>query len=62
MIKTGDIDDLAEKIIRLLKDRDIREVLGANARKRIESLYSKEVVVKKVEEVYAEICRLKANK
>ena len=62
LIKTGDIDDLAEKIIRLLKDRDIREVLGANARKRIESLYSKEVVVKKVEEVYAEICRLKANK
>lgn len=62
LVKTGDAKDLAEKVIMLLKYRDMRENIGINARKRIEDKYSKEVVVKKVEEVYAEICRLKAKK
>ncbi len=62
LVKTGDARDLAEKVIMLLKKRDMRENIGINARNRIESLYSKAAVSKNVEEVYAEICRLKANK
>lgn len=62
LVKTGDAKDLAEKVIMLLKKRDMRENIGINARKRIEDKYSKEVVAKNVEQVYAEICRLKANK
>ena len=62
LVKTGDAKDLAEKVIMLLKKRDMRENIGINARKRIESLYSKASVSKNVEEVYAEICRLKAKK
>ena len=62
LVKTGDAKDLAEKVIMLLKKRDMRENIGINARKRIESLYSKAVVAKYVEEVYAEICKLKAKK
>jgi len=62
LVKTGDAKDLAEKVIMLLKKRDMRENIGINARKRIESLYSKASVSKNVEEVYAEICKLKAKK
>ncbi len=62
LVKTGDARDLAEKVIMLLKKREMRENIGINARNRIESLYSKAAVSKNVEEVYAEICRLKANK
>ncbi|MBI3582436.1 MAG: glycosyltransferase family 4 protein [Nitrospinae bacterium] len=62
LVKTGDAKDLAEKVIMLLKKRDMRENIGINARKRIESLYSKAAVAKNVEEVYAEICRLTAKK
>lgn len=62
LVKTGDARDLAEKVIMLFKKRDMRENIGINARNRIESLYSKAAVSKNVEEVYAEICRLKAKK
>jgi glycosyltransferase involved in cell wall biosynthesis len=52
LVKTGDVHDLAEKIIRLLKDKEMRELLGINARKRIEGKYSKEVVAKETEMIY----------
>ncbi|MBI4379057.1 MAG: glycosyltransferase family 4 protein [Nitrospinae bacterium] len=52
LVKTGDVHDLAEKIIRLLKDKEMRELLGINARKRIEGKYSNEVVAKETETTY----------
>jgi glycosyltransferase involved in cell wall biosynthesis len=59
LVKTGDAHELAEKIIRLLKDKDLRDSLGFNARKRIKIMYSKEVIAKVVEGVYQKIsCKL----
>jgi glycosyltransferase involved in cell wall biosynthesis len=54
LAKTGDADDLANKVISLLKDNKMRERLGINARKRIEDSYSKDVIAKMVVAAYKE--------
>ncbi|MBI3812842.1 MAG: glycosyltransferase family 4 protein [Nitrospinae bacterium] len=55
LAKTGDARDFAEKIIGLLEDDTLRENMGANARKRIEERYAKNVVAREVENVYREL-------
>ncbi len=52
--KTGESEDLAEKVITILKNEDLRQRLEKNARRRAEE-YSWERIVKKVEEYYLEL-------
>jgi glycosyltransferase involved in cell wall biosynthesis len=49
--KRGDENDLAEKIIYLLENEDIREKMGKNARKKVED-YSWEKIAEMTEKVY----------
>lgn len=52
--KTGDEKDLAEKIVYLLENEDVREKMGKNARKKVEN-YSCEGIAEEFEKVYNEV-------
>jgi glycosyltransferase involved in cell wall biosynthesis len=49
--KTGDEKDLAEKIVHLLKNEDVRNVMGENAREKVGD-YSWDGVAEETENVY----------
>ena len=52
--KTGDEKDSAEKIVHLLKNEDVRNVMGENARKKAEK-YSWKKIAEETEKVYKEL-------
>lgn len=52
LIRPGDVDALAERIVRLLEDDDLRAELGAAARARAEAVFGTERVIARVEELY----------
>ena len=52
--KTGDENDLAEKVLYLLENEDIREKMGENARKKIKD-YSWDKIAEETEKVYNEV-------
>ena len=54
----GDSNDLANKMLTLLKDEDLRKNLVKHALKEVESKYSWDVVVQKYENLYREITKL----
>lgn len=53
--KTGDVDDLAEKITHLWHDSDLLKTLGGNARKHIISHSNKSSVTEKIIALYEQI-------
>jgi len=56
MIVTESVDqDFTKSIIRLIEDEQLRENLGKNARKKIESQYNWREEIKKFEEVYENV-------
>lgn len=50
---------LAEAMIRLLSDERLRKIMGKEARKRIDTRFSVQAMVSKIEEVYQELIKRK---
>jgi glycosyltransferase involved in cell wall biosynthesis len=53
VVKDGDIDGLAEAIVKLMKDDELRKRMGENAKKVVER-YSEEKVMNKWVNLYEE--------
>lgn len=53
VVKDGDIDGLAEAIVKLMKDDELRKKMGENA-KRVVERYSEEKVMNKWVNLYEE--------
>jgi glycosyltransferase involved in cell wall biosynthesis len=53
VVKDGDIDGLAEAIVKLMKNDELRRKMGANAKKVVET-YSEEKVMNKWVNLYEE--------
>lgn len=52
LAKLNNPDDLADKIIRILKDEDLKRRLRANGRVRVEACYTEEQLAERTEGVY----------
>jgi len=52
LVDPGDAEQLADAIIRLLQDKDLAEVLGKNARRRVLERYTWSILASRFEEVY----------
>ena len=57
IVKDGDVEGLAEAIVKLMKDEELRKRMGENA-KRVVETYSEERVMGLWEELFEEISRL----
>ena len=56
-VPPGDRDALARAINRLLDDRDLRAKLGHDARRRVESDFSLDAMVRRTRDIYEEVVR-----
>lgn len=56
VVKNGDIEGLAEAMMTLMEDEELRKRMGENAKKVVET-YSEEKVMRKWEDLYEEILR-----
>lgn len=54
LINPGDLTALSQALLRLGQDSAYRESLGRSARERVESSFSKEIVIPRIEEIYKE--------
>lgn len=52
LVKPGDIDDLAEKLLRLLGDDELRKKMAGGARERAAAMYDWDSVIRKIDEMY----------
>ena len=55
LVQPGDIDRLSECLARLLGDADLRRRMGEAGRRKVERLFSADVVIPQFEDVYAEL-------
>lgn len=55
LVQPGDINSLSECLARLLGDADLRRRMGEAGRKKVERLFSTDVVIPQFEAVYAEL-------
>ena len=55
LVSYGDYENLAEKIILLLKNPRLREEMGRNARKKVIKRYSWKNIVNRIERIYNEL-------
>ena len=60
VVKDGDIDGLAEAIVKLMKDDELRKRMGENA-KRVVERYSEEKVMNKWVNLYEETIAYKSR-
>lgn len=58
LVEAGDIEGICNAILRLAADRELLERMGRAARRRIESEFSKEVVLPKMELIYEKFSRV----
>jgi len=58
LCEVGDIKCLAEKATRLIENKTLREKLQVEARSRVETKFSLEAMVQKLEEIYLNITRV----
>lgn len=56
IVRDGDVEGLAEAIVKLMKDEELRKRMGENA-KRVVETYSEERVMRMWEDLYEEILR-----
>jgi len=61
VVTPGDREMLADRMIKLGKDKGLREKFGAAARKRVENLFSIERNVQKTEQIYQELLQDKIS-
>lgn len=55
LVKPNDVNDLSDKIILLIENKDIRDKFGENGQNKVKNLYSWPRVSKKLEKIYFEI-------
>lgn len=55
LVSPGSVADLADRIVRLLNDRDMRDRLGDSSRRYIEEQYASVKVVQKTLDIYKEL-------
>ena len=55
LVRPGDVEDLAEKVQRLLADGSARREMGVRGRKKVEERYDWPRIVPRLEEFYAEV-------
>jgi glycosyltransferase involved in cell wall biosynthesis len=55
LVEPGDCESLAESILLLLNDRKLAEAMGETGRKKVETVFSSEKNVEKVQRCYTEI-------
>lgn len=56
VLAPGNLDEMAEKIIRILKNHDLKEKLSQQALKSIDDSFDIHKMVRQQEELYAELC------
>lgn len=56
LVPAGDVDAMADAVIRLLQDRTLATRLGAQGRELVREQYSVELMVRKVDELYRRLC------
>jgi len=59
LVSPGDSVALAEAIIRLLKDKELRHRMGVEGRRRIDERFSAEKMVNRIEDIYRSILKEK---
>jgi glycosyltransferase involved in cell wall biosynthesis len=59
LVEPGDYQALAKAIIRLLKDKGLRQKMGEEARKRVDERFSTEKMVAEIEKIYNELLKKK---
>jgi glycosyltransferase involved in cell wall biosynthesis len=52
LVEPGDAEELAGALIRLLRDDDLRAAMGRSARLRAETVFSRQVMIDRTEELY----------
>lgn len=57
LVEPGDVDGILDAILRLAADRELLPRMGRAARKRVESEFSKDVVLPKMEAIYEKLSR-----
>ena len=62
LFRSQDIDDLTANLAAVLRDRNIAPLLGEAARRRVETLFSWEPVVDDLEDLYARVVSMHAEK
>jgi glycosyltransferase involved in cell wall biosynthesis len=55
----NDPQGFAAQTVRLLRDKALREKLGRNGRKQVQSKYDWEIIIQQVEEMYDEVLATK---
>ena len=55
LVKVGDVQTLAERSIKILRDSKLQKELGQNARKKVLGNYTPDIVVPKYEKLYNEV-------
>ena len=56
LVRPGDVEGLAEAVIRLLQDRALASRLGAQGRELVREQFSEELMVRKIDELYRRLC------
>ena len=59
IVRREDVSGTAEAIIKLVRDRDLREQMGLNGRLHVQENYEWSKNVSQMEEVYAKVIRMK---
>lgn len=55
LLEPGQPSDMADHLVRLLENQELREKLGSAARARVEECFSEEAVIAQVSQLYAEL-------
>ncbi len=55
--RCGDPADVADKLHRILQDEDAAKRMGATGRKLVETVYSNDVIGRKLQSTYEDLCR-----
>lgn len=55
LINPGDVDALANALIRLLQDAELRQALGDNLKRRVQNTYSQDIVLTRLTEIYNQL-------
>lgn len=55
MVEPGDVDALAARLVQLLEDDALARRMGEAARRKVESTFSSDAVLPRVERLYREL-------
>jgi glycosyltransferase involved in cell wall biosynthesis len=56
LVSPGDPEELAQALLKVLDDKELRETLASNARQKVRSKYDWEIIVNRIEAIY-EACQ-----